>query len=161
MTKMPLHFTLNGVPLTMETAPNKRLVDFLREDCGTLSVKEGCAEGECGACTVIFNGKLVTSCCMLAMQAEGAEIVTVEGLSDGKNLHPIQQAFLEAGAVQCGYCIPGMILAAKVILEQYPDPTDEQIRVGMAGNLCRCTGYSKIFAGVKLAAAYLNGKEAG
>lgn len=161
MTKMPLHFTLNGVPLTMETAPNKRLVDFLREDCGTLSVKEGCAEGECGACTVIFNGKLVTSCCMLAMQAEGAEIVTVEGLSDGKNLHPIQQAFLEAGAVQCGYCIPGMILAAKVILEQYPDPTDEQIRAGMAGNLCRCTGYSKIFAGVKLAAAYLNGKEAG
>ena len=118
-----------------------------------LSVKEGCSEGECGACTVIFNGEPVTSCCMLAGQAEGAEIITVEGISvDGKP-NVLQQAFLEAGAVQCGFCIPGMLLNAQALLMKNPNPTMEEIKVAMSGNLCRCTGYAKIEKAVALAAS--------
>lgn len=153
MKNITINFTLNGKPVSVETAPNKRLLDLLHDDLGMLSVKEGCSEGECGACTVIFNGEPVTSCCMLAGQAEGAEIITVEGISiDGKP-NVLQQAFLEAGAVQCGFCIPGMLLNAQALLMKNPNPTMEEIKVAMSGNLCRCTGYAKIEKAVALAAS--------
>ena len=153
MKNITINFTLNGKPVSVETAPNKRLLDLLHDDLGMLSVKEGCSEGECGACTVIFNGEPVTSCCMLAGQAEGAEIITVEGISvDGKP-NVLQQAFLEAGAVQCGFCIPGMLLNAQALLMKNPNPTTEEIKVAMSGNLCRCTGYAKIEKAVALAAS--------
>jgi len=153
MKNITINFTLNGKPVSVETAPNKRLLDLLHDDLGMLSVKEGCAEGECGACTVIFNGEPVTSCCMLAGQAEGAEIITVEGISlDGKP-SVLQQAFLDAGAVQCGFCIPGMLLNAQALLMKNPNPTTEEIKVAMSGNLCRCTGYAKIEKAVALAAS--------
>ena len=153
MKNITINFTLNGNPVSVETAPNKRLLDLLHDDLGMLSVKEGCSEGECGACTVIFNGEPVTSCCMLAGQAEGAEIITVEGISvDGKP-NVLQQAFLDAGAVQCGFCIPGMLLNAQALLMKNPNPTTEEIKVAMSGNLCRCTGYAKIEKAVALAAS--------
>ena len=153
MKNITINFTLNGKPVSVETAPNKRLLDLLHDDLGMLSVKEGCSEGECGACTVIFNGEPVTSCCMLAGQAEGAEIITVEGISvDGKP-NVLQQAFLDAGAVQCGFCIPGMLLNAQALLMKNPNPTTEEIKVAMSGNLCRCTGYTKIEKAVALAAS--------
>jgi carbon-monoxide dehydrogenase small subunit len=153
MKNITINFTLNGKPVSVETAPNKRLLDLLHDDLGMLSVKEGCSEGECGACTVIFNGEPVTSCCMLAGQAEGAEIITVEGISiDGKP-NVLQQAFLDAGAVQCGFCIPGMLLNAQALLMKNPNPTTEEIKVAMSGNLCRCTGYAKIEKAVALAAS--------
>ena len=153
MKNITINFTLNGKPVSIETAPNKRLLDLLHDDLGMLSVKEGCSEGECGACTVIFNGEPVTSCCMLAGQAEGAEIITVEGISvDGKP-NVLQQAFLDAGAVQCGFCIPGMLLNAQALLMKNPNPTTEEIKVAMSGNLCRCTGYTKIEKAVALAAS--------
>ena len=153
MKNITINFTLNGKPVSIETAPNKRLLDLLHDDLGMLSVKEGCSEGECGACTVIFNGEPVTSCCMLAGQAEGAEIITVEGISvDGKP-NVLQQAFLDAGAVQCGFCIPGMLLNAQALLMKNPNPTTEEIKVAMSGNLCRCTGYAKIEKAVALAAS--------
>ena len=153
MKNITINFTLNGKPVSVETAPNKRLLDLLHDDLGMLSVKEGCSEGECGACTVIFNGEPVTSCCMLAGQAEGAEIITVEGISlDGKP-NVLQQAFLDAGAVQCGFCIPGMLLNAQALLMKNPNPTMEEIKVAMSGNLCRCTGYAKIEKAVALAAS--------
>ena len=153
MKNITINFTLNGKPVSVETAPNKRLLDLLHDDLGMLSVKEGCSEGECGACTVIFNGEPVTSCCMLAGQAEGAEIITVEGISDNGKPSVLQQAFLEAGAVQCGFCIPGMLLNAQALLMKNPNPTMEEIKVAMSGNLCRCTGYAKIEKAVALAAS--------
>lgn len=152
MNKITVNVTVNGKEHTLNINPNKRLLDMLREDLGLTSVKEGCSEGECGACTVIYNGDPVTTCCMLAGQADGAEIITVEGLADGDKLDPVQQAFMEVGAVQCGYCIPGMLLTAKALLMKNPEPTDEEIEVAMSGNLCRCTGYSKIHDGVVRAA---------
>ncbi len=145
-------FTLNGKPVSVDTVPNKRLIDFLRDDCGCLSVKEGCGEGECGACTIIYNGEAVTSCLMLAGQADGSTIVTIEGVTneDGSPNY-IQQAFIEAGAVQCGFCIPGMILTAKALLDVNPNPTHEEIKKAVSGNLCRCTGYAKIIKGIEMA----------
>jgi len=152
MNKITVHCTVNHKPVAVETAPNKRLLDMLREDLNLTSVKEGCSEGECGACTVIFNGETVTSCCVLAGQAEGADIVTLEGISvDGKP-DVVQQAFMDAGAVQCGFCTPGMILTAEVLLAKNPDPTEEEVKQAMSGNLCRCTGYAKIVEAVLLAA---------
>ena len=153
MKNITINFTLNGKPVSVETAPNKRLLDLLHDDLGMLSVKEGCSEGECGACTVIFNGEPVTSCCMLAGQAEGADIITVEGISDNGKPSVLQQAFLDAGAVQCGFCIPGMLLNAHALLMKNPNPTMEEIKVAMSGNLCRCTGYAKIEKAVALAAS--------
>ena len=153
MKNITINFTLNGKPVSIETAPNKRLLDLLHDDLGMLSVKEGCSEGECGACTVIFNGEPVTSCCMLAGQAEGADIITVEGISDNGKPNVLQQAFLDAGAVQCGFCIPGMLLNAHALLMKNPNPTEEEIKVAMSGNLCRCTGYAKIEKAVALAAS--------
>ena len=151
MEQIKIQFNLNGNDVSVTADPNKRLVDFLREDMGMTSVKEGCGEGECGACTIIYNGKAVTSCLMLAGQADGSTIVTLEGVSENGHLNYIQQAFVDAGAVQCGYCTPGMVLSAKALLDKKPDATDEEIRRAMSGNLCRCTGYSKIIKAVEMA----------
>ncbi len=151
MQNITISFRLNGNPVTVETAPNKRLVDLLRDDLRMLSVKEGCGEGECGACTVIMNGEPVTTCCMLAGQADGADIITLEGLAQNGKLDVLQEAFMEAGAVQCGYCIPAMILSARALLMKNPHPTREEIKVALSGNLCRCTGYAKIEEAVELA----------
>ena len=153
MKKITVHCTVNNAPVAVEVEPNTRLLDMLRNNLGLTSVKEGCSEGECGACTVIFNGEPVTSCCVLAGQAEGADIITLEGVSiDGKP-DVVQQAFIDAGAIQCGFCIPGMILTAEAFLMKNPDPTLEEVKLAMSGNLCRCTGYAKINDAVLLAAA--------
>lgn len=158
MNKITVHCTVNHTPVTLEIDPNKRLLDMLREDLGLTSVKEGCSEGECGACTVIFNGEPVTTCCMLAGQAEGADIITLEGVSvDGKP-DVVQQAFMDAGAVQCGFCIPGMILSAEALLAKNLNPTEEEAKKAISGNLCRCTGYAKIVEAVMLAAARKRGE---
>lgn len=151
MEKITITFNLNGSEVTAQTSPNKRLVDFLREDMGMLSVKEGCGEGECGACTVIYNGNAVTSCLMLAGQVNGGSVITLEGVSKNGELNYIQKAFAEAGAVQCGYCTPGMILAAKALLDKNPNATNDEIKRAMSGNLCRCTGYAKILKAVEMA----------
>lgn len=155
MNKIRISFVVNEKAVTIETAPNKRLIDLLREDLGLTSVKEGCGEGECGACTVIFNGEPVTSCCMLAGQADGATITTLEGLASDGRLDVVQQAFLEAGAVQCGFCTPAMVLTAKALLMKNPNPTMDEIKLAMSGVLCRCTGYAKIHHAVELAAQKL------
>jgi aerobic-type carbon monoxide dehydrogenase small subunit (CoxS/CutS family) len=158
MNKITVHCTVNHKPVVVETEPNKRLLDLLREDLGLTSVKEGCSEGECGACTVIFNGDPVTSCCMLAGQAEGADIITLEGISvDGKP-DLVQQAYMESGAVQCGFCIPGMILVTEALLAKNPNPTREEAKQALSGNLCRCTGYTKIVDAVLLAAEKIRGE---
>lgn len=152
MEQITIRFNLNGRDVSVQADPNKRLVDFLREDMGMLSVKEGCGEGECGACTVIYNGEAVTSCLMLAGQVEGGSVITLEGVGkENGELDEIQQAFVEAGAVQCGYCTPGMILSAKALLGRNPKATHEEIRRAMSGNLCRCTGYSKIIQAAEMA----------
>jgi aerobic-type carbon monoxide dehydrogenase small subunit (CoxS/CutS family) len=152
MNKITISFNLNQRDVTVETYPNKRLVDLLREDLGCLSVKEGCGEGECGACTVLRNGEPVTSCTMLAGQVQGDSILTLEGLMVDGELCTLQKTFMESGAVQCGYCTPGMILSAKALLMKNPKPTKDEIRRALSGNLCRCTGYSKIFKAVEMAA---------
>ena len=138
---------VNGRDVILEAHPMTRLLDVLREQLCLTGTKEGCGEGECGACSVEMNGALVNSCLLPVLHAEGAEIVTIEGLA-GEHLHPIQQAFLEYGGAQCGICTPGMILAARNLLAQYPKPTEREIREGLAGNLCRCTGYTKILESI-------------
>ena len=143
-----IHCTVNGVECTMHTPPMARLLDVLREERRLTGVKEGCGEGECGACSVLLDGELVNSCLVPVLQVEGASITTIEGVSIDHHLHAIQQAFLEQGGAQCGICTPGMILAVMSLLDRHPHPTDEQIREGLAGNLCRCTGYGRIFAAV-------------
>ena len=129
------------------------LLDFLREDLGLKGTKRGCDSGQCGACTIIMDGKTVNACLILAIQADGKEILTIEGLSSGGRLHPLQEAFVEEGAVQCGFCVPGMILSAKALLDEKKDPSGEEIREALSGNLCRCTGYVKIIKAVQKAAA--------
>lgn len=151
MKKITISFTLNDKDVSIETYPNKRLVDLLRDDLDCTSVKEGCAEGECGACTIIRNSEAVTSCTMLAGQIQGDTIITLEGLMKNGELSTLQQTFLESGAVQCGYCTPGMILSAKALLMKNSDPSREEIQRALSGNLCRCTGYSKIFDAVHMA----------
>ena len=141
---------VNGKQYTREIDPLTRLIDFLRDEIKLKGTKEGCGEGECGACTVIMNGRTVNSCLVLAASADGAEILTIEGVS-GIEIHPIQQAFIEVGAVQCGYCIPGMVLSAKALLDKNMGANENQIRESISGNLCRCTGYEKIVEGIKLA----------
>lgn len=142
---MTISFTLNGQPCQIEADPSKRLVDLLRYDLGLTGTKEGCGEGECGSCTVLLDGKPVHSCLTLAGQVIGHAVTTVEGLSgpDG-TLSPLQQSFIDHGAVQCGFCTPGMLLSATALLAQNPHPTRDQIKRAMSGNLCRCTGYNKI-----------------
>lgn len=142
---------VNGKSYILEIEEDMRLLDLLREKLGLLGVKEGCSEGECGACTVIMDGEVVNSCLIMAFQAEGSKIVTIEGLEKEGEIHPVQQAFIEVGAVQCGYCTPGMILSAKALLDKNPNPTEEEIREGISGNLCRCTGYNKIIQAVEKA----------
>ncbi|PKN05756.1 MAG: ferredoxin [Deltaproteobacteria bacterium HGW-Deltaproteobacteria-9] len=156
---MKINFTLNGIKTEIDTASDRRVVDILREDLGLTGTKEGCGAGECGACTILVGGKTRLSCLMLAAQLEGLEILTVEGLAADGNMHPIQQAFVHSGAVQCGFCTPGMLISAHALLMNNPDPSREEIREGLSGNLCRCTGYSKIVDAVESAAANMSRKE--
>jgi len=146
---------VNGMLYELVVKTNQTLADVLRENLGLLGTKIGCDEGECGACTVMVNGKIVTSCLMLAVQADGEEITTIENFTSNGKLSEIQEAFIESGAIQCGFCTPGMIMSTIALLRKNPDPTDEEIREGLAGNLCRCTGYQQIFNAVKLAARKL------
>jgi len=145
-------FTVNGANRNVEAPPMKRLLDVLREDLRLTGTKEGCGEGECGACSVLLNGELVNSCLIPVLQAEGSEITTIEGLAHDERMHPIQRCFLEDGGAQCGICTPGMILATHHLLEKHPQPTLSQIQEGLSGNLCRCTGYMRIFKAVQAAA---------
>ena len=161
MSKLMIELTINGKKRKVETTTSVRLLDLIRDDLHLTGTKEGCGKGECGACTVIMNGELVASCLILAPQADGAVITTIEGVGDGENLDPVQEAFIETGAVQCGFCTPGMILAAKKLLEENPHPTEEEIKRGISGNLCRCTGYQKIFDAIKLAANRLSTRDGG
>jgi len=131
------------------------LLDFLREELGLKGTKRGCDSGQCGACTIIMDGKTMNACLVLAIQADGKEILTIEGLSSGGRLHPLQEAFVEEGAVQCGFCVPGMILSAKALLDEKKDPSEGEIREALSGNLCRCTGYVKIINAVQKAAALM------
>lgn len=147
-----IEFTLNGQKKIIHTTPDRRLIDVLREDCGLTGVKESCGTGECGACTILIDGVSRLSCLMLAMQMEGREITTIEGLGREGKLHPLQESFVTHGAVQCGFCTPGMILSAAALLQDNPAPTREEIRTGLSGNLCRCTGYQKIVDAVEAAA---------
>ena len=149
--KTTVRLTVNGEQRRIDVPPMKRLLDVLREDLHLTGTKEGCGEGECGACSVLMNGDLVNSCLVAALQANGARLCTIEGVSTEGHLHPIQQCFLENGGAQCGICTPGMILAAKHLLDKHPAPTLEQIQEGLAGNLCRCTGYMRIFEAVQKA----------
>ena len=161
MSKLTIELTINNKRRKVETTPSTRLLDLIRDDLHLTGTKEGCGKGECGACTVIMDGELVASCLVLAPQADGAVITTIEGIGEGENLDPIQEAFVETGAVQCGFCTPGMILAAKKLLEENPYPDEEEIKRGISGNLCRCTGYQKIFDAIKLAANRLSKKDGG
>jgi carbon-monoxide dehydrogenase small subunit len=139
---------VNTVDHNIDAPPMSRLLDVLREDLRLTGVKEGCGEGECGACSVLIDGELVNSCLVPLLQVEGASITTIEGVANGDKLNAVQQAFLEHGGAQCGICTPGMILAAMTLLDRYPNPTLEQVKEGLAGNLCRCTGYMRIFEAV-------------
>jgi len=156
MSKLMIELIINGKKRKVETTASTRLLDLIRDDLHLTGTKEGCGKGECGACTVIMNGELVDSCLVLAPQADGAVITTIEGIGNDGHLDPIQEAFIETGAVQCGFCIPGMILAAKKILEKNLYPGEKEIKQGISGNICRCTGYQKIFDAIKLAGEKLS-----
>ena len=149
---MKLHLRVNGEPRETEVREEESLLYVLRERLGLFGSKNACEQGECGSCSVYLDGELVCACLVLAGQAEETEVVTVEGLYEGGWLHPVQEAFLEAGAVQCGFCTPGLVMAAHDLLSRNPEPTDAEVREALAGNLCRCTGYEKILAAVRLAA---------
>jgi len=160
MSRYPVSLLINGDRYDAEVAPDASLLDVLREDFGLTGTKTNCLEAECGVCTVLLDGKAVNACITLALQCQGREIVTIEGLAQngaaGNELHPLQSAFIECGAVQCGYCIPGMILTAKSLLDATPNPDEAAIREGLAGTLCRCTGYQKIVDAVAHAARQMN-----
>jgi len=151
----PIEFTLNGKATSVDAPAHRLLLDLLRDEIGMTGTKEGCGTGDCGACTVYLNGKPVNSCLVLTGELAGADVVTIEGLKDGDAYHPIQAAFIEDGGAQCGYCTPGMLMMAASFLEENPDPTDDDIRFALSGNLCRCTGYVKIVEAVQDAAAEL------
>ena len=151
-TKKRISVTVNGETYEKEVSPSKSLLDFLRTDLNLTGTKEGCGEGECGACTVVLSGRLVDSCLIFAVEADGEEIQTVEGISRNDRLHPLQKAFAEVGAAQCGFCTPGMLVAAKYLLDHNPSPTPEQVSQAIAGNLCRCTGYGTIVDAILSAA---------
>lgn len=152
MTSKPIRLNVNGDQYDVNVAPWRSLADVLREDLDLIGTKVGCNEGECGACTVIMGGEAVLACLIPALRAHGQQITTIEGLSDGENLHPLQQAFVEHGAVQCGYCIPGFIMSAKALLDKNQHPARDEIKEAIAGNLCRCTGYVKIIEAIEDAA---------
>ncbi|PYR87078.1 MAG: (2Fe-2S)-binding protein, partial [Acidobacteria bacterium] len=147
--------------LTLTVPPFRLLLDLLRDEIGLTGTKEGCGTGDCGACTVLLNGKPVNSCLVLSGELDGADIVTIEGLKIGSHLHPVQQAFVQEGGAQCGYCTPGMLMMTKSLLDENQNPTEEEIRFALSGNLCRCTGYAKIIQAVQIAAAELRKDEAG
>ena len=147
-TKMKVNCTVNGEPRTLDAFPMERLLDVLREQLHLTGTKEGCGEGECGACSVILDGAIVNSCLVPVAQVEGASIKTIEGVASGDQLHAVQQAFIDCGGAQCGICTPGMVMAAVDLLERNSNPSEAEIRTGLAGNLCRCTGYMKIFESV-------------
>jgi aerobic carbon-monoxide dehydrogenase small subunit len=149
---MTIHFILNGKKTTLDVMPDRRAVDVLREDCGLTGTKEGCGAGECGACTILVDGESRLSCLMLAAQLADRAITTIEGISHEDRPHPLQDAFIQHGAVQCGFCTPGMILSAAALLNRNPHPTRAAIRAGLSGNLCRCTGYQKIVDAVEATA---------
>lgn len=153
MKKELVSMTVNGEELDLAVYPNATLLETLRSELGLTGVKEGCSEGVCGACTVLMNGQPIRSCITLALEAEGSEILTIEGLAPADGLHPVQQAFIDRGAVQCGFCTPGMILSAKALLDRNPHPSEDQIKTALSGSFCRCTGYAKILDAVKAAAA--------
>jgi len=148
MAKQTIKFFINEIATTAEVATDKLLVDFLREDLAMTGTKKGCGVGECGACTVIIDGRAVNSCMVLAATIDGSSITTIEGVNKGEQLHRLQQSFIDHGAVQCGFCTPGMILSAKALLDSNPKPTEQEIKTALSGNLCRCTGYHKIVAAV-------------
>lgn len=149
---MKIGFTLNSKNVSIEVEQNIRLLDLLRDKFNLTGTKEGCSIGECGACTVIMNGKAVNSCLVLAAQCDGAEIITIEGIEKDGKLHPLQENFLKSGAIQCGFCTPGMIMSAYALLLENPNPTEEEIKDAIAGNLCRCTGYKQIIDAVEKSA---------
>ncbi|MCD5416885.1 (2Fe-2S)-binding protein [Candidatus Bipolaricaulota bacterium] len=151
---MKLSFRVNRREVTVATATDRRLIDLLREDLGLTGTKEGCGEGECGACTILLDGQAVNSCLIYASQISGKSVTTIEGLAT-ENLHPLQRAFIEKGAIQCGFCTPGFIMSAYALLAKHVDPSEDQIRWELSGNLCRCTGYTKIIAAVRYAAKLL------
>jgi carbon-monoxide dehydrogenase small subunit len=148
MAKMHIQTRLNGDDIEFLAEPRQSLLEVLRDDIGLTGTKEGCNNGNCGACSVILNGRVVNSCCVLAVETQGAEVTTIEGLAHGDQLHPLQQAFLEEAALQCGICTPGFIMSAKALLDREPTPDEHRVRFWLAGNLCRCTGYDKIVKAV-------------
>jgi len=151
MNRQKVRIKVNGNWVEREAQPDRMLLDFLREDLGLTGTKKGCEEGECGTCTIIMDGRTVLSCLVPAVKADGAEILTVEGMAEGEKLHPIQQAFWEEGAVQCGYCTPGMLLSAKALLDKNSEPAVEEVKEAISGNLCRCTGYGRIIRAIQVA----------
>ncbi len=155
MSNIHVTTTINGDPVEYLCAPDETLLDVLRDRLGLTGSKEGCGTGDCGACSVTVNGRLVCSCLVLGAEAEGAQVETIEGMADGDRLHPLQQKFIEHAALQCGICTPGILVAARALLERNPDPTEEEARYWLAGNLCRCTGYDKIIRAVLDTAADL------
>jgi aerobic-type carbon monoxide dehydrogenase small subunit (CoxS/CutS family) len=158
--KAQIQFLLNGEQTEIAFAPHKTLLEVLREDLQLTGTKHGCELGECGVCTVLIDGQAVLSCLALGLDAEGREVTTVEGMASAEGLHPLQETFADLGAAQCGYCTPGFLLTAKELLEKNPAPDREEIREALSGNLCRCTGYVKIYEAVELAAARMRGEQA-
>jgi aerobic-type carbon monoxide dehydrogenase small subunit (CoxS/CutS family) len=156
-TKKHIHFTLNGEHTEVAFAPHKTLLEVLREDLNLTGTKHGCELGECGTCAVLVDGRSILSCLMLGLDAEGREVKTIEGMANGAELHPLQETFADLGAAQCGYCSPGFLLVAEELLKKSPSPTRAEIQEALSGNLCRCTGYIKIYEAVELAAALIRG----
>ena len=156
--KIIVSFEVNNRPVELLVAPNRTLLDVLREDLGLTGVKHGCDDSNCGVCTVIMDGKAVKSCSVLIGQAQGTKVTTIEGLETENGLHPLQKAFIEHFAIQCGFCTPGMILSAKALLDENPNATEDEIREALHGNICRCTGYKKIVVAIEAARDEMNGK---
>ena len=159
MEMKEIKFTVNGKPYEVAVKPWRTLLELIREDLKLTGTKEGCSQGECGSCTVIMGGKTVNSCLVLAVEADNQERTTVEGLADDDRLHPVQEAFVTHAGMQCGFCTPGMIISVKAMLDKNPNPSEEEIREGIAGNFCRCTGYTKIFESIQSAAEAMKGGE--
>ena len=157
MSKIHVTTTINGEPAEFLSEPQMSLLDILRDEMHLTGSKEGCGSGDCGACSVIMDGRVVCSCLVLGVEAEGKDITTIEGIANGEDLHPVQRKFLEHAALQCGFCTPGLIVATKALLDRHPDPTETEARYWLAGNLCRCTGYDKVIRAVMDAAAEMRG----